>query len=821
MNMIRIATMLVCIATFSGSAIAQTEPDTPAPTPTVPEANVISLFSNAYTNATVDTWSADWDDADVEDVQLSGDDVKKYTNLVFAGIEFTSQTVDASAMTHFHMDIWTPDPTADPAVLKVKLVDFGADGAYAGGDDVEHELTFSSSTTPAIATGSWVSLKIPLTAFTGLTTTGHLAQMVISGDPNTVFVDNVYFSKAETAMEPDAPAPTPTLPSEDVISLFSNAYTNVTVDTWSADWDNADVEDVQIGGDDTKKYSNLVFAGIEFSSETIDASNMTHMHMDIWTPDPTDPPVAFLVKLVDFGADGAFGGGDDVEHEISVTGASTPPLATGSWVSVDVPLALFTGLTTKAHLAQIVLSGDLNTVFIDNLYFYEGGAPTAPVTAAPTPTVDAANVISLYSNAYTDVPVDTWSAEWDNADVEDVQIEGNDTKRYSNVVFAGVEFTTQTIDASSMTHFHMDIWTPDPTADPAMFKIKLVDFGADGVFGGGDDVEHEVTLSDATTPALATGSWVSIEIPLTDFTGLTTKAHLAQMVLSGDLPTVFVDNVYFHEVVSELEPAIAAPTPTQAEEDVVSLFSNAYTDVTVDTWSAEWDNADVEDMQIAGDDTKKYTNLVFAGIEFTTQTVDASGMTHFHMDIWTPNETAEPAVFKIKIVDFGPDGAFGGGDDVEDELTFSAATTPALETGSWVSMDIPLDDFAAMTTRGHIAQLIISGDLSTVYVDNVYFWGSATDVRISPEASGFVLEQNYPNPFNPSTTIEYSLDVSDHVTLRVYTTQGEQIATLVDAWRPAGSYRSSFDATGLPSGTYLYTLTIGAHTSTRKMQLIR
>jgi hypothetical protein len=80
-------------------------------------------------------------------------------------------------------------------VFKIKLVDFGADGAFEGGDDVEHELTLTADSTPAIATGSWVTLNIPLTEFTGLTTRGHLAQLIISGDPNTVYVDNVLFHK--------------------------------------------------------------------------------------------------------------------------------------------------------------------------------------------------------------------------------------------------------------------------------------------------------------------------------------------------------------------------------------------------------------------------------------------------------------------------------------------------------------------------------------------------------------------------------------------------------------------------------------------------
>jgi hypothetical protein len=212
---------------------------------------------------------------------------------------------------------------------------------------------------------------------------------------------------------------------------------------------------------------------------------------------------------------------------------------------LDVPLSDFAGMTSRGHVAQMIISGDPNTVYVDNVYFYKE-APTAPTEPAPTPTLEAANVVSLFSDAYTDVPVDTWSAVWDAADVEDVQIGGNDTKKYTNLVFAGIEATSQPIDGSAMTHFHFDFWTPDPTADPAVFKIKLVDFGADGAFGGGDDVEYELTLNASSTPPLATGSWVSFDIPLSEFVGLTTRGHLAQIIISGDPNTVFLDNILLH-----------------------------------------------------------------------------------------------------------------------------------------------------------------------------------------------------------------------------------------------------------------------------------
>ena len=85
------------------------------------------------------------------------------------------------------------------------------------------------------------------------------------------------------------------------------------------------------------------------------------------------------------------------------------------------------------------------------------------------------------------------------------------------------------------------------------------------------------------------------------------------------------------------------------------------------------------------------------------------------------------ADFKIKLVDFGADGAFAGGDDTEDELTFTA---PLLKSGNWITIDIPLSDFSEMTSRSHLAQLIISGSINTVYVDNVFFYSKTPMARL-------------------------------------------------------------------------------------------
>jgi len=165
-----------------------------------------------------------------------------------------------------------------------------------------------------------------------------------------------------------------------------------------------------------------------------------------------------------------------------------------------------------------------------------------PSEAAPTPTLPAPNVISLFSDAYTNVNVDRWSTEWDQATVSDVKIQGNDAKAYTNMVFAGIEFTQPTIVATAMTHFHIDAYLPQGST----FRVKLVDFGANGVYGGGDDSEHELTFNPTTTPPITPGQWSSLDIPLSQFTGLLARAHLAQLIISSNSSTLFIDNVYLH-----------------------------------------------------------------------------------------------------------------------------------------------------------------------------------------------------------------------------------------------------------------------------------
>ena len=103
--------------------------------------------------------------------------------------------------------------------------------------------------------------------------------------------------------------------------------------------------------------------------------------------------------------------------------------------------------------------------------------------------------------------------------------------------------------------------------------------------------------------------------------------------------------------------------------------------------------------------------------------------------------------------------------------------------------------------------------------------GSITSVQVQSQQpllpKEFYLEQDYPNPFNPTTTIKYQIPKDGHVTLIIYDALGRAVRTLVDEYKPSGQYSVEFEASGLSSGTYFYSIKAGDFKSVKKMTLIK
>ena len=88
-------------------------------------------------------------------------------------------------------------------------------------------------------------------------------------------------------------------------------------------------------------------------------------------------------------------------------------------------------------------------------------------------------------------------------------------------------------------------------------------------------------------------------------------------------------------------------------------------------------------------------------------------------------------------------------------------------------------------------------------------------------ADKFKLDQNYPNPFNPSTNISFELPSASVVQLKVYNLLGQEVASLVDGRLNSGNHSVNFDASTLSSGVYIYRLSSGGMSYSRKMILVK
>ena len=361
----------------------------------------------------------------------------------------------------------------------------------------------------------------------------------------TFYCDDITFVTAAPLTAPLTAAPTPSPAPANVLALYNSSgkYVNAPAPiNWNPPWGGTSgYSTVTIAGTSSvvQKYTGLNYAGIDgVGGSKVDVSTYTALHVDIWTPDATK----FGVKL-HTPAEKAIG---------SLANASNPAITKGAWIGLDFPLALFTGvdLTNLSQMLWLdnadfgIAGNEAGTFFIDNIYFYKA-PPTKPTTAAPTPSVAAANVIWLLNSSgtytagnSTQSVVSTWATSWGSpASVIDYTIVSTSSvvKEYVALQYSGVDFANVNATASGMTAIHFDVWTPTAVTQ---FGIKLG-------LGGGAQFIYPVTTVNA-------GAWTGVDIPLSSFTGIDlTKINeflwVDNIVNSNEAGTFFIDNVYFHK----------------------------------------------------------------------------------------------------------------------------------------------------------------------------------------------------------------------------------------------------------------------------------
>lgn len=360
---------------------------------------------------------------------------------------------------------------------------------------------------------------------------------------------------------------------------------------------------------------------------------------------------------------------------------------------------------TEAGKVKVIGLGEATIKGIFQGKEAEGGMKinVIDLATAPVPEVAAEDVISIFSDAYTNITVDYYNGYWQpyqKTESTNLAVNGDNILSYTKLNFVGIQFTKPMVDAAKMNYLHIDVLTLE-NVEGAELTIELVDFGADGAQGTGDDtsIEHKVT-----PPALLSGKWMSLNIPLG---GLAGRAHIAQIIIKGNdkLNKIYVDNIYFTKEKpgggEPMTPSKAAPKPTHAGADVISIFSDAYTNVEGTNLNPNWGQATVvSELPIGGNNTLLYKGLNYQGIQFGSAQ-DVSSLQYVHLDFWTGNATT----LNFYLI------SDGGG---EKAYVLNVPTT------GWTSLDIPLSAFSDLVDLSKVIQFKFDGD-GDIYLDNMYF----------------------------------------------------------------------------------------------------
>lgn len=286
-----------------------------------------------------------------------------------------------------------PDTTTGVANFPIPPVTSDSSGA----------ITYTSSNTAvAIIIGN-TTFQIVGAGITTITASQAASPPFLAGSTTTTLTVN--------APIPAAPTP-PNRPAADVKSIFSDVYAPVATlgyvgggpnddNTYNTSWCPGNTILVQCDGNDTNKITNLGCEGIAFLAGRFDATDLTTLHIDIYTPSPTFDK-SFTVKLSNWNN----GNAEANAILYSINNSNILPFTNpGTWISLDIPLSNFLiaggGSANRNDIAQIIFESNLGTVYYDNLYLHKNTVlatdsfEVSKVKMYPNPATNVLNIESI------------------------------------------------------------------------------------------------------------------------------------------------------------------------------------------------------------------------------------------------------------------------------------------------------------------------------------------------------------------------------------------------------------------------------------------
>ena len=243
-------------------------------------------------------------------------------------------------------------------------------------------------------------------------------------------------------------------------------------------------------------------------------------------------------------------------------------------------------------------------------------------------------------------------------------------------------------------------------------------------------------------------------------------------------------------------PPTTAPTapPARNAEDVISLYSEAYTNV-ASNFDAGWCGAAIKEVSIAGNNVQAFIGDNCQGIVLNAG-IDASAFTNLHVDVYIEEGVdLTSKVFNLKFVQQPGAAAI--------EVNFNAASSPALVAGSWIAIDVVVD---LSTLTGFKEFGITAGTLKNqVWYDNLYIHKGTA---LSVSDNELLNVSMYPNPTASKLNISAASTIKN---VSIFNLIGRKVMGLnID------SNSAAIDVSGLSSGLYLINYTIGDAVGTAK-----
>ena len=656
---------------------------------------------------------------------------------------------------------------------------------------------------------------------------------------STTYIDNFSGTVGEAIVVPSAPttnAPTPTVDAGDVISIYSDAYTDISGTNFNPGWGqstavNTAYDPTGEGTNTVIEYSNFNYQGTEFP--TTDMSAMTKVHFDVWTAN--EATIQFTPIST------------GQENLVSVTSTG------GTWTSVDLNLASNFANVVLSDIFQLKFVGS-GTVYLDNIYFYST-PPTTTVTVDVSESPGGVNIQSNQNGWAEAAAVDngdgTYSYTFENVAAgtiieykwilytsatgtfEDLvplvggggvdndlaaNLPTNETIVTDYTNYCNRSITASTTDVIAQTYYFNSFRQPGvnypelvvtaPAGDNLVIDYSSngwSEFHGPGAVDNGDGT-HTVLVDPTSTFEYI---WVNTTSGVTEDL-LTCDNNDANINTDNSTYANRVHaagedhNDVFGACPLPEGPTTSAPTPpTRDASDVFSMLSDAYTNETAGVNA--FAGATIEDFVIGGtDNTLKVTAPTAGGgyqyVFGIPNGVDLSAFTHMHIDYYAMGEVAGGEVLQTFLQQFAGDGAF------QHNIVNTAAVTT---TGSWVSIDVEISSMGSgELSRDNIGQIqmVLAGPAyGPVFLDNIYFYREAS---AGLDDNVFNTVKMFPNP--AKDTVQFSVNSNENLDIEIFDMLGKSVLRV-------NAVQNEVNIADLNSGLYFVQMTLGTQQATKKL----